>query len=366
MRLVFLLLAVLPPALGVSIAHAQEPKPTSLPGPNAAAVVIYVINDLNANGRQDPGEPGLEGWQVYQACSDALLTIGHTDATGKLVTALSPSEPCILLDVPNNWLWTNGNQRILDLHAGATAGTVFLVHYAGDVVQNFGGNLFVDGLPALGGTRIDAVVGGSSCGSGAVEVSSNITHYSLYVLSESDRAGCARTSDPVAFTVNGTVVASRPFEAPRPEYLDLVLGPTPMYFYLEAPEGTTPVPFVGSTACGESRRSPAFPFASYDSQVVYFTVYVFSDALRTGCGAPGRTVTVKAGGLIIQQVPWSEGQVLSYELPPFTPIPDVTLPITGRTARDADDFSLAFFAAAAGIIFVAGGLLARRKRSRPL
>lgn len=354
MRLAFLLLAVFIPALGVSIAHAQEPEATSLPGPNDAAVVIYVINDLNSNGRQDPNEPGLEGWTVSVGCGDAFLRLGSTDPSGRLLVAASPGEPCFLLNVPRGWLVTGGNQRGVALSPGNTTGILFLAHHVGDNPQSYSGNAFVNGLPAPLGTTVDAIFNGNDCGEPQFGFASAVTWYSMYVVGAADRPGCPLPGEQFSLTVNDSVVATVTFSSEEFVALDLFLGPKPMYFSVFARQGE-PVPYIGSIACGEARKwtGPLMPEN-------YFMVYVLPDAAQIGCGASGRTVTVKAGGLIVLQVPWKEGLVLPDDLPPFTPIPDVTLPITGRTDRDDDGFSLALFVALAGLVFLTGGLLARR------
>ncbi len=345
-------------ALGALVAHAQEAVPTEFPGPGQAALVVYVVNDLNANGKQDPGEPGLEGWQVYQACSDVLLGLGQTDADGELIAIVRASEPCFLLDVPYGWLVTGGNSRTIEIKPGSTSGLVFLVHHVGSNAQNFGGNVFVNGLAAPSGTTVDALFEGNDCGAPEVVLASFVTRYSMYVLGESDRPGCPAPGEQFSLTVNGVAVASATFSPLMFATLDLFLGPQSMYFYLLAPNGSTPIPYVGSMQCGESH-----PVLGPLNPENFHVVYVLPNALRAGCGAPGRTVTVKAGGLIIQQVAWRVGYLPTIDVPPFTPVPDITLPGTGRTSGDGSDRTLPAAVAVAGVLLLAGGLFARRELS---
>jgi hypothetical protein len=331
-----------------------------VPDSEHAILVAWVINDLNSNGQREPDEPGVEGWLLDQACGDALARLGSTDADGRLIAMVRRSEPCFLLETPFGWLAEGGNsRRDVTLNPGATVGLVFLVHQAGEQVENFGGNVIMNGLPAPVGTQVDALFGGQYCGVADVYAAPEATRYSLYVLSDHDRGGCATPGGSVSLTVNGIVVHTETFSPFSFPGLDLILGPAPMYFYLSSPEGTTPIPYVGAVRCGEARLTE-LGVGLLPSN--FNIIYVLPDALRSGCGAPGRTVTIKAGGQIILQLPWHEG--LTNELPPFTPIPDVILPEGGSGGSESSGVVAvaALLGAASLAMLVVGIGLARRSR----
>ena len=75
MRLTFVSLALALVVLMLAASQAgawQPPQPADAPAaPSAATVRGTVFNDLNGNGRQDTGEPGIPGVKisVYWLCS---------------------------------------------------------------------------------------------------------------------------------------------------------------------------------------------------------------------------------------------------------------------------------------------------------
>ncbi|MCH8162216.1 MAG: hypothetical protein IIB88_10030, partial [Chloroflexi bacterium] len=137
-------------------------------------------------------------------------------------------------------------------------------------------------------------------------------------------------------------------------------GPTPMWFIEGPREGPAPVPYIGSLICGEARTRPSgfTPTSSHN-------VYVFPDALRSGCGAPGRIVTLRVGDEVLRQVVWQEGFV------PFDELQDVVLPRVGAFAQPSGSgFSLtasgapiyAVALAIAGLVLLPGGAVIWRRR----
>ena len=161
-------------------------------------------------------------------------------------------------------------------------------------------------------------------------------------------------------TVDGVSVADVTFASGVTGELHLYLGPTPMWFIEGPREGPAPVPYVGFLICGEARTRPSgfTPTSSHN-------VYVFPDALRSGCGAPGRIVTLRVGDEVLRQVVWQEGFV------PFDELQDVVLPRVGAFAQPSGSgFSLtasgartyAIALALAGLGLVSGGAVFWRRR----
>ncbi len=165
----------------------------------------------------------------------------------------------------------------------------------------------------------------------------------------------------MGITVDGVSVADVSFASGSTGEIHLYLGPTPMWFVTDEREGPPPVAYVGSLVCGEVRTRPSgfTPLSSH-------TVYVFPDALRSGCGAPGRIVTLRVGDEVLRHVLWQEGFV------PQDQLQDVELPVVGASAQlSGSGFSLtdaggariyAFVLAIAGLSLLAGGTAGWRRK----
>lgn len=364
------LVALIIPVLVVYAASAQEaeptsttqptpastptatPAPTRTPRPNEGTLVVFVINDLNRNGIRDPGEPGVEGWTLTLGCGDLIYDEDVTDADGNVVFLVKRGQACVYAREPFGWVLTSDRFVRAYVRAGRVVEASALAYKAGEQLQRYAGSLIINGFPAPEGTMVDALVDGRSCGDVLVSLGDARTRFSLYVLGERDRAGCAREGQPVALAVNGVVVRTDIFEVDTTRFGDLNVGPAPMYFDLAAPEGTTPVPYVEAIGCGEAIRKTG-PLLLPNS----YTVYVLPAGLRAGCGAPGRIVTVMAGGEIIRQVLWREGFVWGEDLQ------DVALGDTGGGAprSGVPPASRLWIALAlAGAAFLALGIAVRR------
>jgi hypothetical protein len=329
-------------------------EPTRTPRPDEGTLIVHVINDLNRNGRRDPSEPGLEGWRAYRGCGDAFVGLGPSDASGTMVEYLRYPDDCLHIQLEFAWFPTNAQSQRFHVEPGETVNLAFLVRKVGNRVHRFTGEVIVNGLPAAEGASIDAVIRGQRCGDGQYTAGTALSYYTLYVLSDDDRPGCARDNHRVALTVDGSVAAERTFVASWQEGFDLIVGPAPMRFSTTAPEGTIPIPYVGGVQCGEARAWSGVLLPSN-----YYRVFVFPDALRSGCGAPGRVVTVHAGGTVILAAPWQEGAV--YDLRLTTPV----LPDTGSRRGAARDDSLVALAVLAASLSAAAILLGwRLRRSR--
>ena len=336
-----------------SITCAEAPLPT--PRPGAGRLNITLIHDLNADGVFDPGEPGLEGWSVAvaPACSDALLGLDPTNTEGRTTAETFSEKNCVIVQRVG-WVLTSGS-RSVNVEPGATVEATFLFRKVGQQFLRLTGDLLVDGLPATDSVALDAVVGGRSCGDAQIAVGTRGTFYSLYILGDADRAECAAEGQSVDITVNGTAVHDLTFISNRldSENVDLILGPTPMWFVEIGTDGVAPVPFVGSVMCGEARGGPV-DFITSD----IYTIYVLPDALRSGCGAPGRIVTLRVGDEVVRNVVWQEGFVGGGQLQ------DVELPRVGVApeASEKDALNLAIGLLIAGLVLLSGGAVIWRRR----
>jgi hypothetical protein len=105
---------------------------------NLAAVGGFVWNDLNGNGLQDAGEPGIAGVVVsLYTATNQLVATTTTDPTGHyLFTNLAPGQYYIQFTLPPNYAFTQpyqGNDA-LNSHADQTTGqTELFTLIAGEV-----------------------------------------------------------------------------------------------------------------------------------------------------------------------------------------------------------------------------------------
>ncbi|MCH8009595.1 MAG: hypothetical protein IIC91_12105 [Chloroflexi bacterium] len=331
-------------------------------------LTVFVIHDLNGNGQRDPGEPGVEGWSVelpgFCGGDIAFQPAGPsaTDADGRVEFAVKEPWGCIRAEDKFGWVFTTVRPLVTSVGPRQTEALI-LVRKVGQQLHLLRGAVLIDGLPAPEGTSIDAVVDNASCGDSEIVVPFGTNYearYTMYVLGELDRPGCASEGDLVEITVDGGAVADVTFASGSTGELHLYLGPTPMWFIEGPREGPAPVPYIGSLICGEARTRPSgfTPTSSHN-------VYVFPDALRSGCGAPGRIVTLRVGDEVLRQVVWQEGFV------PFDELQDVVLPRVGAFAQPSGSgFSLtasgarlyAIALALAGLGLVSGGAVIWRRR----
>ncbi len=340
-------------------AGAQEPTPTSPPvrtPPPRGTLLVRVVNDLDGDGRRDEGEPGLPGWQGRIGCSDALVRMPVTDDRGE--TRFETASDCASLELQFGWLPTSPAFVSFTVQAGARLEIEFLVRKVGDQVQRLAGDAIVDGFPAAATARVDAFVHGTSCGDGQVYAHWYSARYVLYILSAQDRPGCATDGEPVSLALDGRPAGNVAFAPGSSTELHLVAGPMPMWFGYPPPRGLTPQVYVGDVVCGEARK---YTGGGFVPQNLHY-VYVLPEALRPGCGAPGRVVTLRADGETLRSAPWQPGRaVLAVDRVP-SPVPPRAG--TGRLGEEAPAAALAGLAAAAmgALALRAGAGMALRRR----
>jgi len=352
-----------------TIGGPQPINPTLTNGSIACAdtlsrrLTVLVIHDLNGNGRRDPGEPGLAGWTVDLPDICGKLGTGEeaqsgvTDGQGQVVFP-TRTYRCVVVESRFGWVFTTDRPQRTNIGPREEEALV-LVRKIGQQLHVVTGRVIVDGLPATDGTRIDALVGGNSCGDVDFRPYTAVSSYMLHVLGEADRPGCASEGESVVITVGNVPVGEVTFASGQSSRLDLIAGPVPMWFEGVGRLGPQPVVYVGSLVCGEARLFQSFGFHTY-------TVYVFPDALRPGCGAPGRIVTLRIEDEVLLQAVWQAGFV------PFDELQDVELPIVGAFAPTSGSrFSLtdgggariyATALALLGLLLLSGGAVVLRRR----
>ena len=328
-------------------------------------LVVTVIHDLNGNGQRDPEEPGLEGWSVELpgSCGGDIKFAGTgrgiSDTDGRVEFAVKEPWGCIRAEDRFGWVFTTVRPLVTSVGPRRTEALI-LVRKVGQQLHLLRGAVLINGLPAPEGTSIDALVGDVSCGDADFSVPFGTNYearYTMYVLGEADRPGCAAGGQVVEITVDGVSVADVSFATGSTGELHLYLGPTPMWFVTEEREGPPPVAYVGSLVCGDVRARPG----DFTPGTIH-NVYVFPDALRSGCGAPGRIVTLRVGDEVLRHIVWQEGFV------PFDELQDVELPRVGTSAQTSESgFSLsartyAITLSMSGLSLLFVGAVIRRRR----
>ena len=308
LRIVPVLLGILLLMAVTSYASAGDSSPT--PGPSEAVLTVRVIHDLNENGVRDEGEPGLEGWEAggLYFCSDVVAWKGTTDSSGAFSVAQpAPGHDCVFFEVEFGWFGHLTSYVDVRYEPGDKVEVVLLARKVGQDVALYSGRLILDGLPAAPDVEVEAWVGEERCGEAQLDSRRGITHYDLYVLGVDERPGCATDGGDVVVTVSGVGAGSLAFNSGGRRSLDLIAGPTPMYFWIDAND--TPglwrpgIPKIGDTVCGESFSvdlgSPAWDMRE---------IYVRADASVGGCGRAGAVVSLWSQDRIVTQVMWDPGR----------------------------------------------------------
>jgi hypothetical protein len=339
-----------------------------MPGPDEGVIEARVIHDLNENGLFDAGEPGVPGWNIVGGCGDALSFSTETHRNGRAIHIERAGSACVSAWPQFGWLPTTPSTVRIDVRPGETTHVRFLVRRVGERVERFSGLVIQDGLPAAGGSTVDALAGETSCGESLVRGGASVeTSYEMYVLSSADRSGCAENSETVTFTVNGSAAGSdvfRPFDSNFTT--DLIVGPTPMFFYFSPPFQGAVVPYVGFVACGRAFLQQGALLPPY-----WQLVFVVSDETTAGCGAPGRTVTLRGQRGEAVHVLWEEGRVHvddlksvtpALETPVATTTPSVWLPDAGSGHGGNDIPGSAVLALIAGALLLGTAVVTLRRR----
>ncbi len=286
----------------VSLAHAGVPEP------GEAALTVRVIHDLNENEVWDEGEPGLEGWSADDLCGDVVSWGGTTDSAGEFTVILGGYYACVRFSVEFGWFALTPTRVIASYDPSEKFEAVLLVRQVGQDVARFWGRLIADGLPAPLDAELEAWVGGQRCGDMQVRRTLRATRYTLYVLPASELPGCAVEGGEVTFTVDGMEAAHSTFRPLETTSLDIVKGPSPMYFsyvYYSPIVGGPVTPRIGSRDCGSGFLITDFgPFPPNWQEV-----YVPAAETLDGCGSSDAVVSLRAGEQVVDQVLWEPGLV---------------------------------------------------------
>jgi len=149
--------------IGTPVANLLVP---GLVGTPLDSISGQVFNDLNGNGSQDPGEPGLANWTVYlDVAGTGVYQTGDpvttTDANGDFAITSLADGTYPVREVPQSgWVQTTATQDITvanGQHAtGVSIGDFQLATISGEVFNDLNGNGTLDpGEPGLQGWTVD-------------------------------------------------------------------------------------------------------------------------------------------------------------------------------------------------------------------
>jgi len=291
-----------------SAAATPKPTTTATPAPTATPlppgyVHVRVVDDVNANGREDPGERGLGGANIEGGCSDGK-TLATTDSNGDAIALLIPSDvagghECFQIQRRVGWLpVTSLTQQIPT--AGVTGPVRFFIHVFGSTVMELHGETFVRGLPAEDVTfsrTAPPFTGGTV---GCIEAFREGIGWTLIVVGSDLRAGCPSKGDRFSVIMEDQIVGTFPFlpGTIAPDELTFVAGGDSMLVVAGGADGAQ----IDGADCAVVRHvgGGLTPPGNF--------IYVLSDEARAGCGTPGKLIRfTKNGRPLDPLVPWHAG-----------------------------------------------------------
>jgi len=325
-----------------------EPTATPVPG---TYIDIEVVDDHNADGVRQPNEPGLAGAPLHGGCGDALSNIPGTGSDGKARLRVSPYNgrvrECITLEHHSGWLATTASTLQFDFPFGEQHTALFLVHDLGPDVMEIWGEPILSGVPAAPAS----IALGAPFG-GCIERSADRRFPLLYIVGAA-RPGCPAAGASVQLLLDGSPAGVVAYAAGRASR-DLVARGDSMRMYGSLITAAR----IAGVDCAVIQ-----PFTGVLIPPGSVRVFVLSEEVRPGCGAPGRLVRFyRDGAPLDPTVPWRAGPFVYPDVPEFVPA-QVIAPNTGgggwRRDSAAPGLVLVAMLVASGVCLVATGLSVR-------
>lgn len=327
------------PTASPSPTETVEPTATPAPG---TYIAIEVVNDLNKDGVRQPEEPGVAGATLHVGCGDAFLQIPTTDSDGKTQARISAYmgrvNECILLKHEFGWLETTSPYLRFDFPEGEVHSALFLIHELGPDVMEVDGEAILAGVPAP-----DATIALAAPFGGCIERPAG-PPFPLFVIVGATRSGCPTPGAPVQLVLDGSSAGSIAYAAGRVTQDVAARGDSMRLSGLSITAAR-----IDGVDCAVIRDLAAAPLPPE-----YVRIFVLSDDIRPGCGAPGRVVRFYRGDVPLDPlVPWRAGDLPQF--PDFVPSKAIVAPNAGGGSGDA---STPVALGLAGLLMVVGSLLA--------
>ncbi len=285
--------------LGGARVSAQAPEPTSTRVAHPA-IIIHVINDLNGDGIRQSSEPGLSGWNAYAGCSDAILQLGPTDGNGEFRWN-APFDQCFRLERQFGWLPTSPISVVARGAPGATVDIAFLVRDMGRNATEIGGEVIVAGLPAQS-AKLTVAAPFASCGAAFLEPGTAFSRRTMIVSGADFRSGCPAVGQPVTIPVDGAPARTLPFALGQSQSTTFVVGGDSMRVFTTDADAAR----IDGKDCAVVIPLEGFALIPPGS----VRIFVMSEEVRPGCGAPGRLVRFVLHDTPLDPlVPWRAGNV---------------------------------------------------------
>jgi hypothetical protein len=334
--------------------------------------VVRVIHDLNGDGIAQPNEPGLEGWDVLDGCSDAIGSL-TTDEHGTAGVQLDRDGPvCLILRRQFGWWPTT--PTFVEHPADSVPGEItFLVHDLRPSVMEVAGELIVAGLPASADATLALAPPYAHCLESTVERSLGDEAASrkavAFVVGDDARPGCPSSGDVAGILLDGEPGMVVAFMEGQDVRHPLVAGGDSMRFYATRVSGAH---IEGSEVfeCGVV-VTVTEGFVPAD----FVRVFVLSDEVRSGCGVEGSFVRLyRNGALLNPLVPWVAGAwddplpdfIVAPQTPPVVIVPQTGSAGAGQPQAGGSDatwlLALFFIPAIAALLLASRIWTTRRER----
>lgn len=340
--------------------------PTALPTRIPGVPVVRVINDLNGDGVRQSGEPGLAGWHISGGCSDAILPL-TTDAPGEVAGGFVG---CYRLDRQFGWLATSPASGSVENHP-PDSDVTFLVHDLGRTVMEVSGEVILAGLPAPDLTNVALAPPFAPCAHYFSRPTAFFTYGTVIVSGADTQPGCPAAGQPITIVIQGETdipAATIAFEPGQSRQQALVfLGDSMRLSGFNLTAAT-----IDGNDC-----AVVVPARGFFVPEGFVSVFVLSEEVRPGCGAPGKQVRFYRDGLPVDPLlPWQAGPLKTNPQftsgidttpePTLTQRPRIELPNTGagRQRARSDGAAMALALVVAGVAASLGASIRASRRPR--
>lgn len=283
-------------------AAAGTPAPTATPLP-PGYVHVRVVDDVNGNGREDPGERGIAAANAYEGCGDHYLlftTDANGDAVGRARDVGNRGYECFFLQPRFGWLPVSPLSLPVPTDVYRDFPVLFFVHDLGRTVMEIHGEAIVRGVPQDHVTFSREAPPFTNATVGCVESYMQDLLATVIVVGSDVRAGCPSKGDRFSVIMETQVAGTFTFEPgmSSPDEFTFVAGGDSMRIDTFTADGAE----IDGMDCAVVRDVVHVPSAPSK------LIAVLSDEVRPGCGVPGKLVRfTKDGRSLDPPVTWYAG-----------------------------------------------------------